>query len=617
MLLPLFVVGQQKYQLFYEKEGDSAVKDGEYTLAFDNYKLALKFFRAPSRLYYKCGYACQLDKDYEKAVVFYKKTIENTPYKVIADSFPLLYFNLAQVDISSGYYFVANSYLDSVLAQSKDAKILSMASHQKESIAWVLKNNKLRNHIEVNNLGGNVNDFLSQSPNSLGGDSVLYLTTMTYNRMDTKQSKQILYNNIYNQIYFSRIDSLSGFSQSKPFDINQKQSNISNLFYDNKTKDIYFNNCQNSQNEGCKIFVSHYLQGKYEKPLALNEKINQANTSSLHPQIVYYKGKKILFFSSNRKGGFGGYDIYYSILEDGKENPATNLGSTINTQGDEITPFYDTITNTLFFSSDWHYGFGGFDIFASCGNIHKWEEPHNLLQPINSPANETHYIPHSYYKGNTRFCAFFSSNREGGFTKENKTCCNDIYLAIDNTPPPIYLLKTDTISSAQCFFSNDMPEDSATSYSDCYEKYLVLKEDYKAQNTQTDSLFSYLIEKGKKNVDSLFATILDQLKQGHTITLTLNGYTSALHTQEYNMALSERRIQSIILYINEWNNKVLAKYLFSSLKIKTNPMGKSQSHSANPTSAKEREKSIFTPLSISERKVSIIATNDYIQTIQN
>jgi hypothetical protein len=93
-----------------------------------------------------------------------------------------------------------------------------------------------------------------------------------------------------------------------------------------------------------------------------------------------------LYFASNRPGGFGGYDIYVSYLEDGEWTYPQNMGEKINSPGDEISPFMNSMD--LYFASDWHTGFGGFDLFVSRMNGFQFGTPENLGLEINTPQNE-------------------------------------------------------------------------------------------------------------------------------------------------------------------------------------------------------------------------------------
>jgi tetratricopeptide (TPR) repeat protein len=121
-----------------------------------------------------------------------------------------------------------------------------------------------------------------------------------------------------------------------------------------------------------------------------------------------------LYFSSDRKGGYGGYDIWVSYLNDGEWGIPQNLGPNINTTGNEITPFFDD--HTLYFASDFHIGMGGYDIFSSKVSKGKWQIPVNLGNGVNSIADD--YFPCIHNNE-----IYFTSNRLGGKGS------NDIYKA--------------------------------------------------------------------------------------------------------------------------------------------------------------------------------------------
>lgn len=93
-----------------------------------------------------------------------------------------------------------------------------------------------------------------------------------------------------------------------------------------------------------------------------------------------------LYFASNRPGGFGGFDLYVSYYENGVWTYPQNLGERLNSQGNEIAPVYKD--GTIYFSSDWHTGFGGYDIFKSDMKGFSYGTPVNMGLPINSPKNE-------------------------------------------------------------------------------------------------------------------------------------------------------------------------------------------------------------------------------------
>jgi len=129
----------------------------------------------------------------------------------------------------------------------------------------------------------------------------------------------------------------------------------------------------------------------------------------------------IMYFSSNRPGGMGGYDIYASYFKNGSWTYPDNLGANINTPGNEITPSYDG--DKLHFSSDYHFGLGGYDMFSSYVEDGQWTLPNNLGNGVNSPEDDLYGIKHP--KTNEYYV---SSNRLGG--KGN----HDIYILADLEP---------------------------------------------------------------------------------------------------------------------------------------------------------------------------------------
>lgn len=119
-------------------------------------------------------------------------------------------------------------------------------------------------------------------------------------------------------------------------------------------------------------------------------------------------GKK-LYFKSDVPGGMGGVDLYYrEIRANGSFGEAVNLGSKVNTRGNEMNP-YIAKDGTLFFSSDTHPGFGGFDLFVAFPTPQGFDYVTNLGYPINSTYDDLGITISSL--GNF---AFFSSNCPGG-----------------------------------------------------------------------------------------------------------------------------------------------------------------------------------------------------------
>ncbi len=129
--------------------------------------------------------------------------------------------------------------------------------------------------------------------------------------------------------------------------------------------------------------------------------------SIAHPALSP-DGKR-LFFASDLPGGFGGKDLYVSFREEGEWGEPINLGPKINTDGDELYPFF-LGTDQLYFSSDGHFGLGGQDIFRTTELADgDWKAVENLGYPIN-----TSFDDFSIIVDETGGQGYFASNRKGG-----------------------------------------------------------------------------------------------------------------------------------------------------------------------------------------------------------
>lgn len=152
-------------------------------------------------------------------------------------------------------------------------------------------------------------------------------------------------------------------------------------------KILIYTSCDAPDSQGsCDLYVAYKVNGRWQRPKNMGKNVNSRSWDS---QPSLSADGRILFFSSNRKGGFGGNDIWYSIrLQDGSWSDAKNLGDTVNTPKDEISPFMFFNNEILFFASDGHQGFGGMDIFLSRVKGGDFQEPENLGLPINDQLDQ-------------------------------------------------------------------------------------------------------------------------------------------------------------------------------------------------------------------------------------
>ncbi len=134
---------------------------------------------------------------------------------------------------------------------------------------------------------------------------------------------------------------------------------------------------------------------------------NSPEYSVAHPSLTP-DGKR-LFFSSDMPGGYGGKDLYMVFKENGQWGKPINLGPGINTEGDELYPFYHS-DRRLYFASDGHPGLGGQDIFYTDEtDSGDWKEVENPGEPINSI-----YDDYSLILSKEGYYGYFTSNRAGG-----------------------------------------------------------------------------------------------------------------------------------------------------------------------------------------------------------
>lgn len=194
--------------------------------------------------------------------------------------------------------------------------------------------------------------------------------------------------------------------------INTAKYNEGALSLSQDGKVIFFTGCNRPDGLGrCDIYVTQKKGDDWGKPFDLSPPINTPGWES-QPSIS--ADGRTLYFVSNRKGGYGGYDIWKSTLSDKGWSEPENLGPNINTALDEQSPFIHPDDSTLYFCSNGWPGLGGKDLFVSrLGKDGKWQKPVNLGYPINSSGDENGLTLTA--NGTSAYFASNKLNGEGGF----------------------------------------------------------------------------------------------------------------------------------------------------------------------------------------------------------
>ncbi len=199
--------------------------------------------------------------------------------------------------------------------------------------------------------------------------------------------------------------------------------------------EMYFTRCFNDDKKAdnyCSIMMSQYQNSSWAVPQKINF-FEEENVNYGDPTIS--ADGNIMYFSANHPEGWGGHDIYTAKRKDEGWGEPQLMGRTINTVGNERFPFIDK--DTLYFSSDFHTGLGGLDIFKTYKlSQTTWSSVENLKGPINSGNDEFGFVI-DYNAQQDRDIiqkGYFASKREDGLGND------DIYIfekRVLPPPPPI------------------------------------------------------------------------------------------------------------------------------------------------------------------------------------
>lgn len=605
---PTYIPSQKVISLTQAGEGLLLARD--YRKALKNYEKALSF--APDFAAAKRGKAAalQLLGRYSEAAAMFDDLLKNDPYFS-----RVIYYEYGDLLYKSGDYSKALVYFKEFeqITRTPEEEFAyrdAMERQVEEGYAAKVGNNiractiatdsvKYQNIRSVENLGEEINTIADEYFPFLTNDqNFLFYTTR-----ENEFSDENLFLSERENSTFGRGSSVSGKINSTG------NEGMSTLVRDGRK--IYFTACDRRQVLGtCDIWSARLKDFTLSKAEPLK---GYANSGKWESQASVSCDGTIIYFASNRPGGFGGTDIWLSRqLPDGRWGKPENLGPNVNTEGDEEAPFITNDGEVLYFSSNGHLGLGEQDIFMTRRNDNGWwSKPVNLGTPVNSSYRELGFFLTA--DGKT---GYFSSDRESGFggmdiysfdLPEQLTSFPMTYLegvvtdSLYNLPVPTKLYFNDRLpihTDERGRFFRCVPADEKWDFTinqtgfepyrkstviprhdnkEFYELNIKLQPEERLLNLSEEAREEELksVELNKKiffGVD-LYGIGLEHRKEldiflqkcldGRSIIKQIDivGFADASGGDAYNMMLSEKRARSVAIYLQSRGIRVDRIYL--------------------------------------------------------
>lgn len=208
----------------------------------------------------------------------------------------------------------------------------------------------------------------------------------------SKRNSRLSIERTYNEDLFFTKKEDGQWMEAQPFKTINTGYNEGSACLSQDGKHLYFARCNSPDSYGnCDIFEATLTADSVWGDIKnLGTAINTIAWDS-HPSLSH--SGDTLFFASDRLGGFGLSDIYYSVKDKkGNWQKALNIGPIINTRGNEVSPFFHQRYNILYFSSEGHpLNFGDFDIYKSYRQEKNWGEPKNVGPLVNGHGSEYYF----------------------------------------------------------------------------------------------------------------------------------------------------------------------------------------------------------------------------------
>lgn len=380
-----------------ETDAEYYMADGNFNKAAETYLKALKKYPESANLMFKAGYCYLKTDDQKKEALYYleeasQKVSDRYDPKSLKESNapPEVLYSLGiayMLDLNFEKAASAfNEYKKYV--KTKDTDVLALIDQHLKSCANAKSFIDNPIGLDLKNLGEIINTDQSNYNAIISGDGkTLAFTTKT---------------STGNKIFISKFENEAW---SKPVEITRNLGSkflvTSCLAYEGQELYLIEEDPSNSE-----IVVSFLQKNKWSKPVKAAKPINSKYNEG---HVFVTKDGNTVYFTSDRKGGLGGFDIYKTTIVGDSWGEPTNLGPNINTPLNEASPFLTPDEKYLFFSSEGHNSIGGLDIFYT--NLDGTTNVKNVGYPLNTPDDNLFFYPTGL---NTGLYSYFSNDGIGG-----------------------------------------------------------------------------------------------------------------------------------------------------------------------------------------------------------
>lgn len=369
--VPTLCTKNKKAIEFYTEADNYRVR-GQFRQAFELLNQAIQKDKNFCEAYYRMALVHYATKDLKKAIDWMNKglVLTSDPKKQ-----KIFYYDLAEFHLQLGDYASAKKFAAQFLAEEKiNKQKIESANLWLKTSEFGLTNQKSAGQYQPRMLSDTVNCFVMQYfPVLTADEQQLFFTR-----------RNGITGNDTEDLVVATKDSRGRWS--KPVSVSANINTIENEGTCTVSADgrqIIFTSCRGRKGfGGCDLFMSVKQGDEWSEPKNLGPGVN-SNYWESQPALA--ADGRVLYFASERKGGRGGKDIYVSFKnEKGEWSKAEILPPHINTVQDDLSPFIHANGRTLFFASDGRIGFGGYDIYVTELIDNNWAEPKNFGAPVNN-----------------------------------------------------------------------------------------------------------------------------------------------------------------------------------------------------------------------------------------